>query len=73
MDPEIPKLGSGAEAVDYPLRRKTYRISISEKRRNGISLRADRSDLIPSALIVLPEIPTLISETGCGQRPHFEQ
>lgn len=44
-----------------------------KKGRNGIRFRADRSDLIHSALVVLLKIPTLIPETGCGQRPRFEQ
>ena len=30
---------------------------------------AHRSHLIPSALVLLPENPSLIPEAGCGQRP----
>ena len=39
------------------------------KKRERQHTEAHRSLLIPSALVLLPENPSLIPEAGCGQRP----
>ena len=42
-----------------------------KKNRDTTSYPKECPGLIPLALAVLPEIPSLIPEAGCGQRPHI--
>lgn len=69
MDPEIPWLGSGAEPVDRIIWGKADGVFIRKKKPGRLILTESRPSLIPSALKVLPEKPSLIPEVGCGQSP----
>ena len=69
MDTEIPELGPGAEPADCPVRGTAHRIPV--KRKAGVAARscAAPARLIPSAFVLLPEIPRLIPEARCGRCP----
>lgn len=73
MDAEIPELGPGAEPADCPVWGTSHGISVNKKTGMATSPNPCHPSLIPSALIVLPENPSLIPEAGCGQGPRKEQ
>ena len=68
MDSEIPWLGSGAEPADCPIWRTVERLSV-DREWPGTAQTVTPGHLILLALAVLPEMPNLIHEAGCGQRP----
>ena len=67
MDTEIPQLGPGLEPADCPVWGIACPIPV-KKTGMAASENVCHPNLIPSALIVLPKYPSLISEVGCGQR-----
>ena len=62
-------MGSGVEQVDRIIWGKADGIFIRKKKPGRLTLTESRPSLIPSALKVLPENPSLIPEAGCGQSP----
>ncbi len=70
MDAALQELGSGTEPDDRPLWGKAYPVPVKKEKPGHHALSKRCPGLIPSALAVLPENPSLIPEAGCGQRPH---
>ncbi len=70
MDTALPELESGAEPADRPLWGTAHAVFVNGKSWNVTILRKTLQ-LYPilSALAVLPELPILILEAGCGQSP----
>ena len=69
MDAEIPGVGPGTESADRPVWGKADPVFIKRKSQGGSKRKGSRPRLIPSALRVLPEKPSLIPEAGCGRSP----
>ena len=71
MDPKVPELGSGTQPADRPVRGASYGLFIGKENAGTAAQRVlpFQQNLIPSAFVVLPKIPSLIPEAGCGQRP----
>ena len=71
VDPKVPELGPGTQPADRLVRGASYGLFIGKENAGTAAQRVlpFQQNLIPSALVVLSKIPSLIPEAGCGQRP----